>query len=213
MNLLAVRGHLASDPMAIPFVLRLRVPSFPIMPSPLRAAETKKHGDAELLRLAYAESHEAVRAFARRLVGDADAAEDLVQETFVSLPGAVARAEPSTPLRALLFGICANHARHHVRAAARRRAALGRLEQQPPSSRDGREGPESRASRSELIEALQRALDRLTHDHRVVVVLCDVEELTSREVASILGIPEGTVKTRLFHARRNLRAAFEGEET
>lgn len=193
--------------MAILFVQRLA--SFPTMPSPLRAAETKKHGDSELVRLAYAECHEAVRAFARRLLGDADAAEDLVQETFVSLPGAVARAEPNAPLRALLFGICANHARHHVRAAARRRAALGRLERQPPS---GREGPESRAARAELVEALQRALDRLSYEHRVVVVLCDVEELTSREVADILGIPEGTVKSRLFHARRNLREAFEGDE-
>lgn len=192
--------------MAILFVQRLA--SFPTMPSPPRAAETKKHGDSELVRLAYAECHEAVRAFARRLVGDADVAEDLVQETFVSLPGAVTRAEPDAPLRALLFGICANHARHHVRAAARRRAAHGRLERQPPSER---EGPESRAARAELVEALQRALDRLTYEHRVVVVLCDVEELTSREVAHILGIPEGTVKTRLFHARRNLRDAFEGE--
>lgn len=167
--------------------------------------------DPSAMRLAYARHHEVVRAFARRLVGDAAAAEDLVQETFVALPGAVRRASPGeVRLRALLLGICANHARHHLRAAVRRRAVEQRLPHAPDG--EGMPGPEGLAARAQLRVLLQRAMDTLSYDHRVVLVLCDVEERTSTEVAAILQIPEATVRTRLFKARRNLRVAFGEEE-
>lgn len=162
-----------------------------------------------LVRTAYAAHHETVRAFARRLVGDAAAAEDLVQETFVALPRAAARANVTEPPRELLLGICANHAKHHVRAAARRRAAMARFEASTEQAEAS--GPESQAMRAELRQALQRALDALSLEHRVVVVLCEVEERSAVEVARILDIPEATVRTRLWNARRKLRAAF-GEE-
>ena len=63
----------------------------------------------------------AVLAFARRLVGDADAAQDLVQETFMTLPKSARRFEERGSLRSFLISIAINHARHHVRAASRRR--------------------------------------------------------------------------------------------
>lgn len=167
--------------------------------------------DAELLEAAYRDHHEAVRAFARRLLGDGAVAEDLVQETFVAFPPVARRAPSTEPLaaRALLLGICANRAKHHVRAAARRRAAMDRLG--ALGGPDAPHGPESETMRAQLRAALHRALDTLSHDHRVVVVLCDVEERTSSEVAAILGIPEGTVRTRLFHARKYLRERFDEE--
>jgi RNA polymerase sigma-70 factor (ECF subfamily) len=59
---------------------------------------------------------------------------------------------------------------------------------------------------------LERALDALPIDQRVVVVLCEVEGRTSGEVARIVGAPETTVRTRLFHARRKLGALLAGEE-
>jgi RNA polymerase sigma-70 factor (ECF subfamily) len=52
-------------------------------------------------------------------------------------------------------------------------------------------------------------MDELSFDHRSAFVLCEVEERSSREVAEILGVPEGTVRTRLFHARQKLRASLE----
>lgn len=169
--------------------------------------------DGKLVAAAYRDHHEVVRAFARRLIGDDAAAEDLVQETFVAFPRALRRASQRSrdcPSRALLLGICANHAKHHVRAGARRRAAMARLAQagEPPNI----EGPESRTARIQLREHLQRALDTLSIDHRVVLILCDVEERTSGEVATILAIPEATVRTRLHHARRNLRSAFDAKD-
>ena len=56
-----------------------------------------------------------------------------------------------------------------------------------------------------------RAMDELPIEQRTALVLCDLEDHTSTEAAAILGVPEGTVRTRLFHARRKLREALGAE--
>ena len=71
----------------------------------------------------------------------------------------------------------------------------------PPRPRD----PEQDAYRRELGRRLGRALDRLPHDQRVAFVLCGIEEMSSGEAAVVAAVPETTVRTRLFHARRRLR--------
>jgi RNA polymerase sigma-70 factor (ECF subfamily) len=157
----------------------------------------------------YDEHHTAVRAFARRLVGDREAAEDLVHEVFVSLPRAVSRYRGDASLRTFLLAIAVNHAKHHVRAASRRRAALDRLAQQPPARVEP--DPEQDARRRELALALTRALDRLSLEQRVAFVLCELQERSSREAAAMVGVAEGTVRTRLFHAKKKLRAVLEKE--
>jgi RNA polymerase sigma-70 factor (ECF subfamily) len=173
-----------------------------------RLIERLRAADAMALGEAYDAHHEHVRAFARRMVGDESAAEDLVQETFLALPRALARFRGDAALRTFLVSIAVNHARHHVRAAARRRAAMARLAREPePASA----GPADEMARTQLAAALTRALDDLPIDQRVVVVLCEVEERTSAEVARIVGAPEGTVRTRLFHAKRKLSEALEKE--
>ena len=164
-------------------------------------------GDGAALGEAYDLHHAHVRAFARRLVGDEASAEDVVQETFVALPGAMRGYRGTASLRTFLLGVAVNHARHHVRAAARRRAAMDRLEgelSRPPAA-----SPEEEAEGGELARALARALDELSLDHRAAFVLCEVEERTSVEVALVLGVPEATVRTRLLHAKKKLRAWFE----
>ena len=111
-------------------------------------------------------------------------------------------------LRTFIIGIAVNHARHHVRATARRRQAMARYAQEPL----GRErSQEDREEQRRLAALLLRALDRLSFDHRTAFVLCEVEERSSPEVAQILGIPEATVRTRLHHARQKLRALLEKE--
>jgi RNA polymerase sigma-70 factor (ECF subfamily) len=164
-------------------------------------------GDATALGEAYDLHHAHVRAFARRLVGDRASAEDVVQETFVALPGAIRGFRGDASLRTFLLGVAVNHARHHVRAAARRRAAMDRLRGEIP--RAGAASPEEEAEGAELARALARALDELSLDHRAAFVLCEVEERSSVEVALVLGIPEATVRTRLLHAKKKLRAWFE----
>ncbi len=152
--------------------------------------------------------HHAVRAFARRLLGDPVGAEDLLHDVFLSLPQAIGSFRGDATLRTFLLGVTVNHARHHVRAAARRRAALGRYaEVDPPATAT----PEQEARRRQLAAALQRALDELPLEQRVAFVLCEVEERTSKEVAEIVGAPEGTVRTRLHHAKRRLRESLDRE--
>jgi RNA polymerase sigma-70 factor (ECF subfamily) len=169
--------------------------------------ERIRRGDPAAIGLLYDQHHAAVRAFARRLIGEDAAAEDLVHEVFVSLPKAARRFQGGCSLRTFLLGIAVNHARHHLRAAARRRAAMERLAVACPApvALD----PEDHAVQASLARALVRALDALPLDQRVAFVLCEVDEHTSREAAEITGAPEATIRTRVFHARQKLRAALE----
>ena len=164
-----------------------------------------REGDRAAIEDAYVAHHAHVRGFARRLVGDATTAEDLVHDTFVALPRAIRRYRGDAPLRSFLIGIAVNNARRHIRAAVRRRRATEALADEPRAmSIDASEALE----RKRLADSLSAALDELPLEQRVAFVLCEAEGRTSVEVAQILGIPEGTVRTRLFHAKRKLRDAL-----
>ena len=165
-------------------------------------------GEPRAIGTAYDQHHHAVRAFARRLLGDAMVAEDLVHDVFVCLPKAAAGFRGDASLRTFLISIAVNRARHFVRAAARQRAAVERMAREP---RGQSEDPEQQLGRRQLADALSRALSALPLEQRVAFVLCEVEQRSSTEVASIVDVPEGTVRTRLFHARRKLREALAAE--
>jgi len=164
--------------------------------------------DRGAITLVYRQHHAVVRAFAQRLIGDLEAAEDLVQDVFVALPGAVARFRGEASLRTFLLSIAVNHAKNHVRAAARRRAALARLSREPAGASDD---PHRDVERRELGGRLMLALDALPLEQRVAVVLGEIEERTSAEIATIVGAPEGTVRTRIFHGKRKLRELLSPE--
>lgn len=165
-------------------------------------------GDTHALGEVYDQHHEAVRAFASRLTGDAAIAEDLLHEVFVALPRVIKRFQGESTLRSFLTGVVINHARHHVRSASRRRAMLTKVGREPAAQSLS---PESSASEQAFLAVLNRSLDALPLDQRVAFVLCDVEERTAGEAAAIAGAPEATMRTRLFHARKKLRAALEQE--
>jgi RNA polymerase sigma-70 factor (ECF subfamily) len=159
---------------------------------------------------AYAAHHVAVRSFARRLVGDEGAAEDIVHDVFVRLPDVVARYRGDSALRGFLIGVAANRARHHIRGAMRRRQAMERLatreDERAPTSDPGQV-----AMRRRLAGRLSAALDELPLDQRVAFVLCEVEQRTAVEAAAILDVPDGTIRSRLFHARKRLRELLAAE--
>jgi RNA polymerase sigma-70 factor (ECF subfamily) len=168
-------------------------------------------GDRGAVSRAYEAHHAVIRSFAQRLVGDPGAAEDIVHDTFVALPRAIGSFRGDASLRTFLIGVAVNHAKRHVRSAMRRRSAMSRLAEDPGSSPAAVRNPEQEAARRQLADRLWKALDGLPMDQRVALVLCEVEQRTSTEVAAIVGVPEGTVRTRLFHAKRKMRAAL-GEE-
>jgi RNA polymerase sigma-70 factor, ECF subfamily len=170
--------------------------------------EKIQQGDVDAIAAVYDRHHAPLCAFARRLLSGDAAAEDLVQDVFMALPRVIGRLEPGRSLRSFLLGIAANRARHHYRSRRRFLSMAERLSREPEPEF---ESPEQHTERNALCRALSRALSTLSLDHRVAFVLCEVEGRSSREAADILGIPEGTVRTRLFHARQKLRAALERE--
>jgi RNA polymerase sigma-70 factor (ECF subfamily) len=170
--------------------------------------ERLRRGDPAAVAEVYDQHQVALRGFARKLTGDPTAAEDLVHDVFVALPAAIRRFRQDATLRTFLVSIAVNHARKHVRAAARRRRAMERFASEPKGASAD---PEADAGRRQLAAALTRGLDDLPLDQRVAFVLCEVEQRTSGEAALVVGAPEETVRTRLFHARKKLRTFLERE--
>jgi RNA polymerase sigma-70 factor (ECF subfamily) len=163
-----------------------------------------REGERRAVEEVYVAHHAAIRGFARRLVGDTTAAEDIVHETFVALPRAIRRFRGEGTLRSFLIGVAANHSRRSIRSAMRRRRAGERLAAHE-ALQDRTVDATTQLITKQLADRLWAALDELPNDQRVVFVLCEVEQRTSIEVAGIVGAPEGTVRTRLFHAKRKLR--------
>jgi RNA polymerase sigma-70 factor (ECF subfamily) len=185
----------------------------PILAAPTIDADDEliarlRAGERGAVEQVYIAHHAAVRAFAHRLVGDAATAEDLVHDTFVALPRAIRGYRGEASLRSFLIGVAVNHARRHIRTATRRRHATERLAQQQQGAATPADADEA-LERKRLADRLSAALDQLPLAQRVVFVLCEAEQRTSVEVAEIVGVPEGTVRTRLMHAKRKLREQLE----
>ena len=180
-----------------------------VRPSPEeRLVRAVRAGDATALGEVYDAHHEAVRAFARRLLGDDAAAEDLVHDVFVALPDALGSFQGHASLRTFLISVAVNRARHEKRSTARRLGAYERLHAEPRGESDD---PEHLRARRSLAQTLSRCIAQLPMEQRVAIVLCVVEERTSVEAAEIVGVPEATMRTRVFHARRKLRELMESE--
>lgn len=167
-----------------------------------------RRGHPGALAEAYRDHHAALRAFARRLTGESALADDLVQEAFLALPRALVTYREEASLRTLLGAIVIRRARRHLRSAARHRLAMSRLASQPVARPPP---PDDQAGRRELAAALRRGLDALPVAQQDAFLLCSVDGLSSREAAALAGSPEETLRTRLFHARRKLRAFLERE--
>jgi RNA polymerase sigma-70 factor (ECF subfamily) len=184
-----------------------------VMPAAADTAENDliarlREGERRAVEEVYVAHHAAIRGFARRLVGDSTAAEDIVHETFVALPRAIRRFRGEGSLRSFLIGVAANHSRRSIRSAMRRRRASERLAAHE-ELQDRTVDATRQLITKQLADRLWAALDELPIDQRVVFVLCEVEQRTSIEVSGIVGAPEGTVRTRLFHAKRKLREMLE----
>jgi RNA polymerase sigma-70 factor, ECF subfamily len=158
--------------------------------------------DSEALGRAYDEHQQALCSFCHRLLGEREAAEDLVQDVFVRLPELVHKLQKGRSLRAFLLGVAANRAKHHLRGAARRRKLAERVAALPS---DHAAAPDQTAEQRYIAGRIALALDQLSHEHRVTFVLAELEGHDAASIASILSIPENTARTRLFHARRKLR--------
>lgn len=178
----------------------------PIVSSSLAAMlDGVRAADPAAIAELYDRFHTKVYAIARRLTGDEAASWDLVQEVFLAAPKAFANFRGESAVETFLLSIAVHRAQNHIRGAMRRRKMLDHAALEPERTSDN---PEQHLARAQLRDRLRRGLDSLSIDHQTVFVLCDVEERTSVEVAELLSIPEATVRTRLFYARKKLRAFF-----
>lgn len=147
----------------------------------------------------------------RQIVRDPDDAGDLTQETFLRAWKAFPKFDGKNGVASWLRRIAVNASIDFTR---RKRAApldeetieaLSHTASQQ-DIRNSREGPEHELERSELRKALSQAMDKISPEHRAVIVLKDIEGISYREIASTLGCSIGTVMSRLFYARKNLQA-------
>ena len=155
------------------------------------------HSLGEFTR-AYDEHHLAMFRFAYRLTGSAADAEDIVQECFVGLLRADCGYDAArTPLRTYLLGAVRNQAAKRFR---RREDAAAEVDV-PPDLRS----PESEAVRAEMGNSVARAVLGLPDSQREVLILAHYEEMPLAEIAAVVGIEVGAVKSRLQRARGALR--------
>jgi RNA polymerase sigma-70 factor (ECF subfamily) len=151
---------------------------------------------------------------ARRLVRTGHEAEDLVQETCLKAFRAWQQFRPGTDARAWLVTILLNTARDRARKMLRQPETLGLdemtiLYQQYAAEPVHASTPEHAAGQAELRRLVRLALDDLSPEFRLTVLLADVEEFTYREIADIMGCPIGTVMSRLYRARHLLRTTLQ----
>lgn len=142
-----------------------------------------------------------LRRYARGLTGDRDLADDLVQDTLERAWSRFSRWQRRGELRAWMFGIMHNRYIDGLRAQGRSNVDA---DAEPP------EIP-VRATQSDglALRDLERCLQRLPADLKTVLLLVAVEEFSYREAAQVLGVPMGTVMSRLSRARDRLAALLE----
>lgn len=156
-------------------------------------------GDRRAGRTLY-EAHVArVHRVAYRVTGDETLAQECTQEAFVRAFARLDRFRGDAALGTWLTRIAVTVSLNALRRRRRRDRELG-LEEVV-----GLQAPASNGVEPDLRDRLVRAIDALPEIYRTTVVLHDVEGHTHAEIASLLGVPEGTCKTRLFVARRKLR--------
>ncbi len=137
---------------------------------------------------------------ARRVLGCQTEAEDIVQETYLQAWKSFHRFEPGTNIRAWMFKIMFHVIQHHRRKTWRmvtlkeeEEFIFDQLTYEPPVQQELRD------------EDMLAALDRVPQHFRAVILLTDVQEFSYKEVAETLGIPIGTVMSRLSRGRQMLR--------
>ena len=140
------------------------------------------------------------RRVAWAVLGDPDDADDAAQDGFLSALVKLAQYDTRRPFGPWLMRIVANAATDR-----RRRRNVRQAEPLNPALVGGGPRPDAVAIRNELNARLRTALSELPERRRTAVVLFDVEGYSHAEIAGILGIPEGTVRSEVFHARRRLR--------
>lgn len=172
-------------------------------------------GEEEGFRLLMERYQPRIQGFLRKRLNDEERVEDLTQDTFLRIHRARESYDPSRKFSTWIHTIANNLLKNEFRNRSRRRETTF-SEMRPETSASGAparpvefaatgHNPEREAYRRELREAIDTAIGRMDEHHRIPFVMREVEDRTYEEIAEEIGIPVGTVKSRLNRARNSFR--------
>jgi RNA polymerase sigma-70 factor (ECF subfamily) len=153
-----------------------------------------------------------------RMIGNREEAEDLAQDVFISVFKHIDSFRGDSKFSTWLYRIAANHCKNRIKYLSRRhdrkRSEFDETLAQPgvesgltaPSQAPR---PDKYLENRQLERLMQECLAELDEDHRIVIVLRDIEELSYEEICAVTNLPDGTVKSRLHRARAALRKKIQ----
>ncbi len=168
-------------------------------PEDVEVVRRVRSGDVESFAILVRRYEKPVYNAVRRMVRDRDDARDLAQNAFLKAFRELDSFDERYRFFSWLYRIAIHESLNHLRGG-------GRSEPLPFERRDLGPGPEDHAAARQRSRLLEDALNRLSADHRAVILLRHFGECSYAEIGDALGIPEKTVRSRLFEARRSLRS-------
>ena len=188
----------------------------PDLVSDLAIVQACLHGDPHGFKKLYQRHQHKVRSTLYQLCGS-DGLDDLVQDVFLRAWKGLPKFRQSAQFSTWLYRIAFNVASDRRKALAKMRSRnisvedeqLENLANDAVIAHEGDSQPS--LTKMHYQDLMQRGLAKLSEEHRSVLVLHDLEELPQKDIAEILSIPVGTVKSRLFHARNAVRKFLEAQ--
>ncbi len=169
-----------------------------------------QEGDSEAMKALIARWHPRLGRLAWRLTAERDAAQDIVQDAWLGIVRGLRRLDDPARFRSWAYRIvtnkCADWTRRRV---VQRRAAEDLRAAAAPGSGSSSNGADS----PDAVDQIREALAKLPSEQRVMVSLHYLDGMGVAEIARTLDVPEGTVKSRLYHARSRLKQVLERMET
>ena len=199
---------MATDPGPSSFQAMLDVP---MSTRERQLVRRLRERDEAAFRELVAEHRDRIYNLTLRMLGNKAEAEDVAQEVFITVFKTIESFREEAKFSTWLYRVAVNHCKNRIKYLARRhdrdRDELDETNEgaataatDPPLPR-----PDRALEGAQLDKILQAAIATLDDDHRVLVVLRDIEDLSIEEICEITGLPDGTVKSRLHRARLALR--------
>ena len=164
-------------------------------------------GDRLAMQVLFARHHVRVYRFVLRLVRNEATAEDLISDVFLDVWRQAGKFEGRSAVSTWMLSI----ARFKALSALRRRPEQELDDETAEQIEDLADDPEVSLAKKDKAAVLRQALSKLSAEHREIVDLVYYHEKSVEEVAGIVGIPEATVKTRMFYARKKLSEILKAE--
>ena len=158
-------------------------------------------GDKEALRELITRYHASLRYFVSRLMGDIPAVEDIFQDTWLTVIRKIHTLKEARAFSTWLFRV----ARHYVYKELKRRKRLSPLAEDIPAANEA----DDTISLSDDVAKMHRCLEKLRLEHKEVLLLYFLEDMSYEQIARVTDCNSGTVKSRMYYAKRALKKAME----